>query len=173
MTTNTKKIACFLIISVFVLVLSLGINSLSRAQSEDYVLEVEQHWETYGIGGTCIPGGHNLAVADVDGDNVLEVITGGFSYLLGNGSRTTSEAPLRIWSWDGQHLILEKSENWDGGIWCVYAGDADGDGKIEILTSGNVAGRTEGCLRFWTWDGVTLLLRGEYEGSSAASISVC
>jgi hypothetical protein len=32
------------------------------------VLEAEQHWETYGEGGTCIPGQYNLAVADVDAD---------------------------------------------------------------------------------------------------------
>jgi hypothetical protein len=173
MVANTKKIACFMVILVFLFYLYLGTNKLSCAKSEDYILEVEQHWETYGIGGTCIPGGHNLAVADVDGDNVLEMITGGFSYFLANGSRTTSQAPLKIWSWDGQNLTLEKSESWDGGIWCVYAADVDADGKTEILTWGNVAGRNGSCLRIWTWDGSALLLEGDYKGISAASISVC
>ena len=173
MATIIRKNAYVLIILLFFFAFSFRPESLANAQSDDYILEVEQHWETYTIGGTCIPGAHNLAVADVDGDNELEMITGGFSYLLVNGSRATFEAPLKIWSWDGQHLILEKGEKWNGSVWCVYAGDADGDGKTEIITSGNVADTTGYCLRIWTWDGDTLLLKGEYAGISAAAISVC
>gem|GEM_PF-4666404 len=41
----------------------------------------------YGVGGTCIPGSHNLFVADVDGDGVMEIVTGGFMYWVVNGSR--------------------------------------------------------------------------------------
>ena len=30
------------------------------AQTEQLTLENEQHWETYGGGGTCVPGGTQL-----------------------------------------------------------------------------------------------------------------
>ena len=42
----------------------------SFGQKDSLVLEAEQRWDTYGCGGTCIYGGHNFAVADVDGDGV-------------------------------------------------------------------------------------------------------
>jgi len=54
---------------------------------------------------------HDLFVADVDGDSVMEVITGGFMYHKYNGSRLNMEAPLKMWSWNGQNLTLEKSHS--------------------------------------------------------------
>lgn len=162
---------------VFVVLLGLGLfmNWKVGAQSDNFVLEVEKHWETFGVGGTCIPGTHDLAVADVDGDGVKEMVTGGFSYsIAANGSRTTTQAPLKIWSWNGQNLTLEHSENWAGNIRVVYAGDAEGDGKTEIITGGGVINSlgSESTLRFWNWDGNTLVLRGSYGGISVASIFV-
>ena len=64
------------------LVATLGV----RAQSGSLTLEAEQHWETYGVGGTCNHGTHNLFIADVDGDNISEIITGGFMYYAGHDS---------------------------------------------------------------------------------------
>jgi hypothetical protein len=151
------------------------VNWKVGAQSDSYILEVEEHWDTFGVGGTCISGGHNLAVADVDGDGVKEMVTGGSSYyLLPNGSTTTRSAPLKIWNWDGKNLTLEKSYNWTGTIGCVYAGDADGDGKTELITTGSMTNSTGSypSLRIWTWDGETLVLRGSYEGKTVGSVSV-
>jgi len=144
---------------------------LAYAQSESYLLEAEQHWDTYGVGGTCIGGGHNLAVADVDGDGVKEMITGGSSYnYFPNGSRTPRYAPLKIWNWNGKNITLEKDYNWTGNLNCVYAGDADGDGKTEIITAGRLANNTGSSLRIWSWDGKTLVLRENYEGTTAVSV---
>ena len=143
------------------------------AESDNFVLEIEQHWETYGVGGTCIGGGHNLAVADVDGDGVKEMSTGGSSYnYMQNGSRTSRYAPLKIWNWNGQNITLEKGYNWAGNLNCVYAGDADGDGKTEIITAGRMANSTGSytSLRIWSWDGETLVLRGSYEGITVVSV---
>ena len=102
MKTNhliSKYICCFLFIILLLLVFSLGVNLNVAAQSDSFVSEVEQHWDTFGVGGTCIGGGHNLAVADVDGDGVKEMITGGSSYnYFPNGSRTPRYAPLKIWN---------------------------------------------------------------------------
>src|SRR3989337_693698 len=109
------------------------------AQSDSFQLEAEQHWDTYGVGGTCIAGSHNLFLGDVDGDGDIEIITGGSSYNLSlDGSTTSRDAPLRIWTWDGKNVTLELKENWPGNINCVFAGDLDGDGQLELLTSGSV-----------------------------------
>jgi hypothetical protein len=145
------------------------------AESKSFVLEAEQHWETFGVGGTCIPGGHNLAVADIDGDGVTEMITGGLSYfLMQNGSMIPLLAPLKIWNWDGKNLTLEKNYGWTGYIECVYAGDADGDGKTELITAGSITNNTGSypSLRIWTWDGETMVLGSSYEGKTTGPVFV-
>jgi hypothetical protein len=147
----------------------------SFAQSNSLMLEAEQHWDTFGVGGTCISGGHNFAVADVDGDGVMEMITGGSSYnYMPNSNRTLGWAPLKIWNWDGTNLTLEKNYSWTGNVRCVYAGDADGDGKTELITAGGMTNNTGSfpSLRIWTWDGKTLVLRGSYEGKTIGAIFV-
>ena len=50
-----------------------------NAQVDDFVLEAEQNWDTYRVGGTCVFGTQNLIVADIDGDGSKEIVTGGFS----------------------------------------------------------------------------------------------
>jgi hypothetical protein len=173
--TRLCGLKCVSFVFLVCLLFGLGVNWRVGAQSDSYILKVEQHWDTFGVGGTCIPGSHNLAVADVDGDGVKEMVTGGSSYyLLPNGSRTTRSAPLKIWNWDGKNLTLEKSYNWTGNIGCVYAGDADGDGKTELITTGSMTNSTGSypSLRIWTWDGETLVLRGSYEGKTMGSVSV-
>jgi hypothetical protein len=140
------------------------------------VLEAEQHWETYGEGGTCIPGQHNLAIADIDADGRQEMVTGGYAYdVLENGTRTFGKAPLKIWSWNGQNITLEHSEYWRGNIGIVSAGDADSDGKIEIVTAGgkqNSTGSVSGTISFWNWDTQTLILRGSYQGITVSALSI-
>lgn len=163
---------------LFLVIILLGLftnSGIALAQPNNLVLEVEQHWDTYGVGGTCIAGTHNVAVADVDGDGAQEIVTGGFSYGVSNESRTNLSAPLRIWSWNGQNLVLEKSEDWIGNIACVYAADADGDGQVEILTDGRSANDTNSAssLLIWNWDGKNLFLKGSYADVSASSIFVC
>jgi hypothetical protein len=165
----------FLFVSLMFLACGLVLNCKIEAQSDNYILEAEQHWDTFGVGGTCIPGGHNMAVADIDGDGVKEMITGGFAYYyLPNGSRASLEAPLKIWSWDGKNITLEKDHSWTGNIMCVYVGDADGDRKVELITSGSMRNDTGSypSLRIWKWDGQMLVLKGSYEEKYVGSISV-
>jgi hypothetical protein len=165
----------FLFVILLLLVSDVCVNRNVEARSDSYILEVEQHWDTFGIGGTCISGSHNLAVADVDGDGAKEMVTGGSSYyLLPNGSTTTRSAPLKIWSWDGKNLNLEGNYSWTGNIRCVYAGDADGDGKTELITSGSVTDSSGSypSLRIWDWNGETLVLKGSYEGKTIGSVAV-
>jgi hypothetical protein len=164
--------ASFLLVClIFYLFSNIGI---SFSQSDNFVLEAEQHWDTYGIGGTCIPGTQNLVLSDVDNDGVIEIVTGGFSYSRENAIINSLGAPLRIWSWNGQNLTLEKGENWPGNIGCITVEDADGDGVMEILTAGRLSDNTKSgsSLRLWNWNGDDLSLRGSYTGVSISSIFV-
>ncbi len=136
------------------------------AQSNQLKLEKEQNWETYRVGGTCISGtGGNIFVGDVDDDGTLEILTGGHTYYLANGTRTPSEAPLRIWNWNGQNLTLEKALNWAGRIRGIYADDADGDGTTEIITIASVTNitGTNTQLGVWRWNNQQLVLEASYE----------
>jgi len=169
------KTALALSITLLLLTLALFANRESFAQSNSLMVEVEQHWDTYGTGGTCTYGSHNLFVADIDNDGAQEMITGGFSYnYLPNGNRTPVWAPFKIWNWDGTNLALEKTYSWTGNILCVYAGDANGDGKTEIITTGRLTNNTNSVssLRIWRWNGQDLVLRGSYEDISVNAIFV-
>ena len=171
---NRIKYSLF-VLSAF-LILSLFTNTkIGAAQSDGLVLEWEQHWETYGVGGTCIPS-NRLSVADVDGDGVMEIITGGSMYYLVNGTRTAYEPTLKIYNWDGQNITLEKSHKLADSIMSIYAGDANGDGAIEIIITGRVSNSTGSftSLKIWSYDGEVLVLKGSYEdeGTSISSVFV-
>lgn len=173
--SNCPILKCFLAVLLVFLILGFGVNWRVGAQSDSYILKVEQHWDTFGVGGTCIPGGHNFAIEDVDGDGVKEMVTGGFSYyLFPNGSRTIFTAPLKIWGWDGNNLTLVANYSYAGNIGCVYAADANGDGKTEIITTGKIINSTGTypSLRIWTLDGKNLVLQASYEGNSLGPVCV-
>ena len=157
----------FLVI-VFSVFLKIG------AQSDDFILEWEQHWETFGKGGTCNYGTHNFYAGDVDNDGVEELITGGFMYYMENGSRISFEAPLRIWNWDGQNLTCEKSHDWIGSIRSIYAGDVDNDGLSEIITGGTTVNSSGSynAIIVWSYDGNSIIQKGVFEEISASSIFV-
>lgn len=166
---------CFVVAFLLFLIFGLTLNWGVGAQTDSFALKVEQHWDTYGVGGTCIPGGHNFAVADVDGDGVKDMVTGGIAFnLFPNGSITTPWAPLDIWNWNGNNLTLEMNYTWPGGTGCVYAGDADGDGKLEILTTGTLINSTGTypSLKIWAWDGETLVPKASYEGNFFGPVCV-
>jgi hypothetical protein len=166
-------IAIILTISLLFSFIELRVN----AQTGDFNLEAEQNWDTYTIGGTCVYGTQNIFVGDVNGDGAMEILTGGFAYSTVNGSRTGSEAPLRIWDWDGKNVTLKASANWKGSIQCLHAADIDGDKDFEIITAGyyrNETGNyTSSCLRIWRLQpDHELTLEAQYEGTSVRSISV-
>ena len=129
-----------ILIIIVLLLLSAVFYERTAAQSDDLILEWEQHWETYGKGGTCNYGTHNFYVGDIDNDEIIELVTGGFQYYnMENGTRISFQAPLRIWNWDGEKFTCEKSHNWAGSIQSIYAYDLDNDGFSEIITAGTSA----------------------------------
>ena len=167
-----NQISIILALSLLCSSIGLGVN----AQTGDFNLEAEQNWDTYGIGGTCVYGTNNIFVGDVDSDDDMEILTGGFAYYAFNDSRIASEAPLKIWNWNGQNVTLKASANWIGNIFCLYAADVDGDKIVEIITAGyyrNETGNyTSSCLRIWSLNNQELSLKAQYEGASVRSIFV-
>ena len=152
-----------------------AIMSAVGAQSDGLSLEAEQNWDTYGLGGTCVYGTQNIFVGDVDGDTVSEILTGGFAYRTQNNSRTMSEAPLKVWTWDGRNITLEASTTWYGTIVCLYAADVDQDGTVDILCGGsfrNETGNPTSSLRVLTLNSGKLTLKAHYEGVPVNSIFV-
>ena len=129
-------------------------------------MEGERHWETYQKGGTCNFGTHNFYVGDVDGDGVMELVTGGYQYNTPDHNYSDVVASLYIWNWNGQNFTLETSRKWPGMIRSIYAGDADGDGSTEIITGGY------GSLTIWNWNGEELSAKATYDGLSASSIYI-
>lgn len=160
--------------SAFLLIfLSFSIILTTQAQ-DTLVLEWEQHWETYGVGGTCNFGTHNFFVGDVDDDGVIELITGGMMYNKPNYAANELEAPLRIWNWNGDSFKLEAYYNWAGVIRSIYAADLDDDGRLEVITGGLIRNSTGtyDSIRIWSWDNENLILKASYEGINARSIFV-
>jgi len=159
---------------LLLIVLCISLNGNANAESDGLVLEWEQHWETYGVGGACNFGTHNFFVGDVDSDGIMEMITGGLMYHVSNDVPTELEAPLRIWNWNGENFTLEHGYNWAGVISSIYAADSDGDGSTEIITGGRVINSTGSyaSLRIWSYNGEVLVLKGSHEGISVSSIFV-
>ena len=170
-TKQTKQIIKAAIIFCLISLLSTNQHVFAQSSLE---LEWEQHWDTYGVGGTCNFGTYNFFVGDVDNDDTLELITGGMSYDMANYSRTDLTAPFKIWNWNGQNFTLEKSYEWTGITRSTFAADLDQDNLPEIITGGTISNSTGSfsTVRIWNWDGTKLVLRAHYEGVSARSISV-
>jgi hypothetical protein len=171
---NRYRYLISIILSISLLCSSIGLGV--DAQIGDFNLEAEQNWDTYGVGGTCVFGTNNIFVGDVDSDDTMEILTGGFAYNTFGGFTTASEAPLKIWSWNGQNVTLKASANWIGNIMCLYAADVDGDKTVEIITAGfyrNETGNyTSSCLRIWHLNNQELSLKAHYERASVSSIFV-
>jgi len=67
-------------------------------------------------------GGYYAAVADINGDGKLDIITGGFSVLMGKGDGTFAV---------GTSTLLRGSSNT-----AVQMVDVNGDGKLDLVTQG-------------------------------------
>jgi len=147
-----------------------------RWNGEELILKADREWQLVeGVYALNIAGGvqgntmvNNVKVGDVDGDDIPEIVTGGFTY---DGKNVNAQ--FCIWSWDGESLQLEASREWADDylneVKCVFLSDVDGDSRIDILTSGMVAayGSFANCsstpghaqLRVWSWDGKTLTMK--------------
>jgi hypothetical protein len=154
---------------------SSGQLRIWHLNGHELILENNTEWQmipnVYGDTISGLPMGNtainNVKVGDVDSDGVPEIITGGWTY-----DGQLFNAQLRIWNWNGDNLILEKSQEWISEditeIKSISLNDVDKDNDVEIVTSGITAvygsfNNTE-CtpdhaqLRIWNWNGDSLTL---------------
>jgi hypothetical protein len=140
--------------------------TLSLEKSQEWIMVEGNPLNAFGspMIGTEVD---SVDVADVDGDGVKEIVTGGTVY---DGTRVNSQ--FRIWSWDGTELLMEKSEEWvkeqATAIHSLSVADVDGDGAIEVVTGGYVYYEEgfKGQIRVYNWDGSTLSLEEDHEFST-------
>ncbi|MBC7131381.1 VCBS repeat-containing protein [Candidatus Bathyarchaeota archaeon] len=139
------------------------------------ILETEQHWYSFGFCAACVFGGNNLALADLDNDGLMEMITGGLSYCLyAEGDGRNVSAPILVWSWNGEEFTPKAACTWTGYASCVYAGDIEGDGKPEVIAAGGIFNEAAftPIIRIWSLEDRSLKLKVEYAGEFATSIAV-
>jgi hypothetical protein len=81
--------------------------------------------------------GYGLAIADLDGDKKLEIVTGGFQ-----SDGTTETGYVRVWSMEKNAFTLRAETTLDGQgatsmrVNDIAIGDLDGDGNPDIVVAG-------------------------------------
>jgi hypothetical protein len=142
---------------------------------QELMLKANEQWqntEGYALTTSGSVQGNTIAnsvkSADLDGDGLEEIVTGGITY---NGANVTAQ--VRIWRWNNETLILLENKEWTidylTEVKCVSLGDVDGDSKADVVTSGVVASAgsfsanasvsERAQLRVWGWDGDALTLK--------------
>ena len=103
---------------------------------------------------------NNVKAADLDGDGQKELVTGGFAR-----DRERVVAQIKVLSWDGFDLTQIESREWSDDylteVKCISLSDVNGDGKINVASSGTIAAAgsfnnasavsDRGQLRVWEW----------------------
>jgi hypothetical protein len=111
---------------------------------------------------------NDVAAGDIDGDNIIEIITVGHYY---NSTTTDSEGEANLWNWNGTHLTLEHatrvSLSWDDTQFnAVAIGNVDDKSDVEVVIAGSgrflfplggsppkFAYQVQGLLVAYSWNG--------------------
>ena len=104
----------------------------------------------YWTGNTTI---NSVALGDVDGDNQIEIVTGGYFY---DGARNIAQ----LIDWNGANLAVDRLTTWywtsNTVINSVALANVDGDGQVEIVTGGYYNDGTRNVAQLIEWNGATL-----------------
>lgn len=96
-----------------------------------------------------------IASGDVDGDGVVEVVTGGY---YSDGTRYVAQLGV----WTASTMAFERVMTWywtsDTYITSVAIGNVDADPAVEIVTGGYFFDGTSNNAQLAVWDGTTLAL---------------
>ena len=118
----------------------------------------------------------SVCADDVDDDGAKEIVTGGDA-----NDGTNCNGQIRVWRWDGTTLTLEAFRDWASAgpteVRSVCSRDVYGDSEVEIVSGGAASNATDtnGQIRVWRWNGVTLNLEVSkivYTPSHSYSIGV-
>jgi hypothetical protein len=107
-------------------------------------VEAEETWGSYGL--------RSLAVGDIDGDGMIEIVTG-------ESQTSPSRFLVRIVQFDGASFSDEHIEIWEidgegGMVFGLAVGDVDADSEIELVTG--VTANNQIHIQIWQWNGSTL-----------------
>ena len=132
-------------------------------------LAVEGVKTWYWTGSTVI---NSVALGDVDGDNQMEIVTGGY---YNDGVRNIAQLVV----WNGSNLIIDRLTTWywtgNTVINSVALGDVDGDSQVEIVTGGYYFDGIRLVAQLVEWNGLNLSvdrLAGWYWTNNTAVNSV-
>jgi hypothetical protein len=114
-------------------------------------LALESNTAWYWIGNTQIT---SIAIGDVDGDNQIEIVTGGAYF---DGTRWIAQLIV----WNGISLAAEKITTWywigDTQISSVAVANVTGNVGLDIVTGGAYFDGTRWIAQLIDWNGVTLV----------------
>ncbi|MFQ6128075.1 MAG: hypothetical protein ACE5QW_04150 [Thermoplasmata archaeon] len=114
---------------------------------------------------------------DVDGDTVVEILTGGYFY-----SNSDQWAEVRVWNYSNSNLNLEDSDDWqrldgDTEVRSIFAENIDSDSDVEILACGRaIHGMTTelwGDLESFTHDGTDITKERNRQWQAQQDDTVC
>lgn len=147
---------------------SKGQVSIWHWKDNGFALKANKQWQLADGGyALTIAGGvqgntivNNAKAADLDGDGQKELVTGGFAW-----DRERVVAQIKVLSWDGFDLTQIESREWSDDylteVKCISLNDVNGDGKINVASSGTIAAAgsfnnassvsDRGQLRVWEW----------------------
>ena len=142
---------------------------------QELILKAAEQWQNLEGYALTISGSvqgntmvNSVKSADLDGDGLEEIVTGGSSF---DGANVTAQ--VGIWGWNNETLTLRENKEWASDylneVKCVSLGNVDGDSKIDVVTSGAVCSKGSfsgnatvsemAQLRVWGWDGGVLTLK--------------
>lgn len=150
---------------------SRGELQIFRYQDEQWQSVAYQRWQS-----GKYTHGYGMDVADLDGNGIMEIVTGGFFL-----QDSREQAELRVWKLAESQLELLASTRWgsESGhtrLNSVCIGDVTGDGRSEIVSAGRTGQMREGDhltsheadqLIVWRFDQSQLVRHAAYESDSS------
>lgn len=134
------------------------------SSGDTFTLHTIHKWDQ-GEGGTSA---NSVYAADVDDDNIVEIVTAGYTTINGD-----THNDLAIWSWSPIHhsfsLETELTASVNIKYNSVYAAELDSSRYLEIIVGGAHIPPEKSHLAIFQWDGTSLTTEDVWEPTSGTS----